>query len=377
MDLLDFPPRSLCIIHDTTDITVYDTNPEKFNNGLPVYQYAHTLSGALINSPDYIVLCLPTDEKGKERDTSILDSVIADLRSRNVTGTIVIRSTVPVGYTDSVSERYSDLTFLYCPEFIREASWKQDACYPSRIIVGNKYDEMNAVDFAYLLNKSLPVSKYFITSFKEAEAAKLFSNTYLAMRVAFFNELDSFAESAEIKTQNLIECVCADPRIGDYYNSPSFGYGGYCLPKDTKQLASTLKDMNLETPLIQSISKSNEYRTSYLAFQIIKRFRLSIYDRPVVGVYRLVQNKDATNYRSSPLLSLCEKLWILIHPEIKIYEPLLTEEFINGNWFDYEVEKVESVEILKSANIILTDFPNDEALVDVQDKVYSRKFKNF
>ena len=251
---------------------------------------------------DYIIVATPTnfDTKSNKFDTSIVDSVIKEAHSINPQATIIIKSTVPVGYTGKISLELSTNNIIFSPEFLREGRSLEDNLYPSRIVLGQSSER--AQKFAEMLESGALKKdiEVIFTKNEEAESIKLFANAYLAMRVAFFNELDSYALEHELDARSIINGVSADPRIGKFYNNPSFGYGGYCLPKDTKQVLSNFKD----TPqnLIKAIGESNETRINFIAQKIIELAPLK------VGVYRLIMKANSDNWRESSLMHLINKL---------------------------------------------------------------------
>jgi len=312
---------------------------------------------------DYIVVCTPTnyDEEKNFFDTSSVEDILTKVKDMNLDTTIVIKSTVPVGYTESIKKKYQFENIMFSPEFLREGKALYDNLYPSRIIIGDKGSK--AERFADLLKegalkKDIPVK---LMKSSEAEAVKLFSNTYLALRVAYFNELDTYAELKGLDTKDIIEGVGLDPRIGSFYNNPSFGYGGYCLPKDTKQLLANFEDVPQN--LIKAIVSSNQTRKKHIAEMVIKK-------KPeMVGVYRLTMKNDSDNYRSSAIQSVIENLKAE-NVNVVIYEPTIQEGSYNGcevvNNFD---------EFSKKSSIILAN-RYESKLDSVMDKVYTRDLYN-
>lgn len=276
---------------------------------------------------DFVVVATPTnyDEKTHHFDTSSIESVLAKVEVCNPQAKVVIKSTIPVGYTEAISKQHPNLHVLFSPEFLREGHALADNLDPSRIIVGiaDERDRADAEHFANLLleaseSKSAPV---MIMGSSEAEAVKLFANTYLALRVSFFNELDTYAESRFLSTEEIIRGVCLDPRIGDGYNNPSFGYGGYCLPKDSKQLLSNYHDVPQN--LIQAIVASNETRKKFVAKQVTER-------RPkIVGIYRLAMKSGSDNFRQSASIDVLELVKEL-GGTVLIYEPSMQERSAFG-----------------------------------------------
>ena len=351
---------------------IQDNEIENFFKNKKLNLTATLNSKKAYQDADFVIIATPTnyDTENNYFDTSSVEQVIEEIIRINPMATIVIKSTIPVGYTELVRKKYNFQKIIFSPEFLRESKALYDNLYPSRIIIGCEKDNRELLEQAkifsnLLLEGSLKSdTKILFMESTEAEAVKLFANTYLALRVAYFNELDTYAETKGLNTLDIIEGVCLDPRIGNHYNNPSFGYGGYCLPKDTKQLRANFD--GVPQNLISAICQSNHTRKNFIANSVINFIKKNSEEsNDIIGIYRLTMKSNSDNFRASAIQGVMRRLKDSGF-EIVIYEPSLQKDEFEG----YKV--LNNFEVFKKITSIILANRFDNSLDEVKNKVYTR-----
>ena len=379
------------LLSQKNDVTIVDINPVKIElinskkspiedkdieyylNEKDLQLRASTSSESYV-SADFVLIATPTDyDEDKDFfDTSAIENVLDVLAKKNIKTTVIIKSTIPVGYTAQISQLYPNLDIIFSPEFLREGKALYDSLYPSRVIIGYDQENKNLGSKAEIFKQLLldatlkeNVDSLFMNT-TEAEAVKLFANTFLATRVAFFNELDTYAQTKELDTRSIIDGVCLDPRIGDYYNNPSFGYGGYCLPKDTKQLHANFA--NVPNKLMGAVIASNDTRKEFIARMILEKAGYPYScenEKAIIGVYRLAMKTGSDNFRNSAILDVMNILRSQ-GAKVTIYEPTIDD---SDELMGFKI--IKSLTEFKSMSTLIIANRFTEEISDVENKLYT------